>query len=225
VFDEKEVRHVLLKTGGPCGGPHGPADAGVLTALGQETPAEEKEGEAGADLDAVLAAWLMSDGYQQIAISRCAQKHSTNSAVRAFAATEVKEHAGLRKRLEALGFKPTATVGAATALNTNAKKAATASRRDLASIKQELAEQYAATQEAEMGLRRGALFNKSYVCQQLFAHYQMLDEVTVFKRHASGKLRKTLAGTEPVIENHIATLKKLLLRMGAAGTASRLGRR
>jgi predicted outer membrane protein len=196
---------------------------GALQALGQETPAPEKEGEAGADLDAVLAAWMMSDGYQQIALSRCAQKHSTTSAVRAFATAEVKEHTGLKKRLEALGFKPTATVGASQ--STNAKRAAAAARPDLAALKQELAEQYTATQEAEMGLRRGALFNKSYSCQQLFAHYQMLGEVTVFKRHASGKLRKALAEAQPVIENHIATLKKLLLRLGAAGAVSRLGKR
>jgi predicted outer membrane protein len=196
---------------------------GLLRVLGQGAAAQDSEGEAGG-LDALLAAWLMSDGYRQTDISKLAHKHCSNAAVRAFAATEVKEHANLKKRLEDLGFRPTPAVGALASPERNTAPRRTAGSPNLATLKQELAERCATTQRQEMKLRRGLLFDKSYVCQQLFTHYEMLDAFTVFKRHASPKLAKALTAAEPTIETHIATLKKLILRLNG-GSLTRSTRR
>ena len=82
-------------------------------------------------------------------------------------------------------------------------------------IDTQVGEQNAATFQREIAPLIGLAFDKAYIDDQLFEHYRMRDQVTVFRRHASPVLLPILDEAMPIIERHIATLKGLISRLEA----------
>jgi predicted outer membrane protein len=77
----------------------------------------------------------------------------------------------------------------------------------------QVGDQCIATFQREIAPLTGPAFDRAYVNDQLFAHFALLDRVTVFRRYASPVLLGVLNEAQPVIERHIATLKALMARL------------
>jgi predicted outer membrane protein len=77
----------------------------------------------------------------------------------------------------------------------------------------QVVDQEIATFQREIGALTGITFDKSYVGNQLFAHYGLSDRVTIFLKHASPAMVQVLSEALPIIERHIATLKTLMARL------------
>jgi len=85
-------------------------------------------------------------------------------------------------------------------------------------LKQEVAEQCVATARKELSQKeQGQKFDRAFTRMQLSAHQQLLDEVTVFRRHASSELRGVLDEAQPQIERHISQLKELMQELEPEG--------
>src|SRR5262249_41086812 len=69
--------------------------------------------------------------------------------------------------------------------------------------------------QREMGALPGLRFDKAFVGNQLYEHYNLFDRAVVFRRHASPAVAAVLDEARPVIERHIATLKQLIHRLDA----------
>jgi predicted outer membrane protein len=85
----------------------------------------------------------------------------------------------------------------------------------LINVDMQIGEQCVATFQREIAPLAGLAFDRAYVDNQLFAHSALLDRVVVFSRHASPVLLAVLNEAQPVIERHVATLKNLVVRLGA----------
>lgn len=178
----------------------------------------------GGRMDAALATMLMIDGYKQIEISRFAAERAQSDAVKAFATAEVKEHESLKATLQGKGQRPLVAIGQGSEAGGQAKAPAgqpepqpaaagiAGSGRgasDVLQVKNEIATLCVSTTKQQLEAMQGAELDKMYVNQQLIAHLDLLDSAQVFKRHGSEDMRATLLQAQPVIEQHIATLKQL----------------
>lgn len=85
-------------------------------------------------------------------------------------------------------------------------------------IDHEVAEQCIASAKADLGKKTGLKFDMGYVMDQYVAHMGLLDHVQVFRRHASREMVPVLEQAQPIIEQHIATLRELHEKLEAAKT-------
>jgi len=87
---------------------------------------------------------------------------------------------------------------------------------DMVALDVEVGEQCIATTKAEQQKFSGKDFDKRFIGSQLDAHYGLFDHGVVFRKHASRELAPILDNARTIIEQHIATCKKLMDKLDAA---------
>jgi predicted outer membrane protein len=86
---------------------------------------------------------------------------------------------------------------------------------DMIQVEMEVADQSTGDFQREAGALPGLRFDKAFVGNQLYEHYNLFDRAVVFRRHASPAVAAVLDEARPVIERHIATLKQFIDRLDA----------
>jgi predicted outer membrane protein len=90
---------------------------------------------------------------------------------------------------------------------------------DFASLHREMAQQCLQSSQRELGSKQGVEFDKCYVGMQIGAHQHAVDMLTVFRRHSSDQLGKTIDEGLPVVQAHLEHAKQLMKQM-ESGTPS-----
>jgi predicted outer membrane protein len=94
----------------------------------------------------------------------------------------------------------------------------------LIEINQEVGQRCVATAQRELDQKDGAEFDRCFMGMQVGAHLKMVDELSVFKNHASPNLQAILSQGLETSTQHLAHAKKLaqqLEKSSAAATAKR----
>jgi predicted outer membrane protein len=96
----------------------------------------------------------------------------------------------------------------------------------LIEINEEIGERCLATAERELEQKEGTDFDRCYIGMQVGAHLKMVDELSVFKNHASPNLQPLISQGLETSTQHLAHAKKLMQQLeksGGAATARREG--
>ena len=169
--------------------------------------------------DAHFATWMAIDGYKQIQVSKPAQEKAKDDAVKAFAKAEIEEHETLKKRLMEKGLKPivqpgqTGGGGGSGGGTGGGGANGMGTAADILMHKNEIAVQCVESTNAEGEKKEGMMFDDFYVNQQLVAHMELKDTVTVAMKHASGDMKPILTEAMGIIETHLASLKQMKQKM------------
>jgi predicted outer membrane protein len=87
---------------------------------------------------------------------------------------------------------------------------------DFVSLKRELGKQCLQSSQRELGSKQGAEFDKCYIGMQIAAHQHAVDTLTVFRRHASDPLGRTIDEGLPVVQAHLEHAKQLMKQLESA---------
>lgn len=204
-----------------------------------DRPAETRT--AARNLDYYLISCLKWENEAVISLSKLAQQRSSNREIKAFAEAASKDHAEFQSSLAEIdpsAVRPaagtsTAAPGEAGALPGRAPAREQPTERpqgqpgaarvagpvtpdQLMQIRDEVATRCLATAQRELGQKEGAEFDKAYIGMQLGAHFKMVDELTVFKSHASPRLQTVLAKGIQTAEKHLEDAKQLCKQLESA---------
>jgi len=78
------------------------------------------------------------------------------------------------------------------------------------SVHREIADQCLQSAKKELGSKEGNEFDKCYMGMQVAAHMKMLDELKVFKNHATGELQQDIESAIDTTEHHLKDAKKIM---------------
>jgi len=78
------------------------------------------------------------------------------------------------------------------------------------SVHREIAEQCLQSAKKELGSKEGNEFDKCYMGMQVAAHMKALDELKVFKNHATGQLQQDIESAIETTEHHLKDAKKIM---------------
>jgi len=199
--------------------------------------------------DRELAEALLTDNQGEVAMAQFALQKTQNEEVRQFAQKLVEDHQKMIDSLRqaGAGSGDAAAAGQASASQAgttgqarpDAGATAAADRRnsvnpgaaelragrgpaggtDFVSLKRELGQQCLQSAQRELGSKQGAEFDKCYIGMQIGAHQHAVDALTVFRRHASDQLGRTIDEGLPVVQAHLEHAKQLMKRL-ESGTPS-----
>jgi len=77
-------------------------------------------------------------------------------------------------------------------------------------VHREIADQCLQTAKKELGSKEGNEFDKCYMGMQIAAHMTVLDELKVFKNHATGQLQQDIEASIETTEHHLKDAKKIM---------------
>jgi putative membrane protein len=77
-------------------------------------------------------------------------------------------------------------------------------------IHREVADQCLQSAKKELNSKEGTEFDQCYIGMQIGAHMKMVDELTVLKHHATGKLQQELEESLDTTEAHLKEAKKIM---------------
>ena len=176
-------------------------------------------GPAAANPDPLLAAKLLIVGRTQIGKCQLAMKRLQSEEARNFAQAEIEEHQTIQARLKELGFTYPSAGGAQTTAARTQPLAADLTvgttplpqgAAPMILVEHEVADQCLATFKAVSDRREGAELDRAFIGDQLYSHYGLFDQATVFRKHASEQMQPVLEEGLPIIQRHIAALEKLM---------------
>jgi len=191
----------------------------ATTAWAQNRQPPGVAGAAAANPDPLLAAQLLIVGRKQIGKCQLAAKRLQSEEARNFAQAEIEEHQTIQARLKELGFTYPSSAGAQTTAGrvqplagdvTVGNSPLPLGAAPMILVEHEIADQCLATFKAVNDRREGADLDRAFIGDQLFAHYALFDQATVFRKHASEQMQPVLEEGLPIIQRHIATLEKLM---------------
>jgi len=88
-------------------------------------------------------------------------------------------------------------------------------------IHHEIADQCLKSLKDEFSKKEGSEFDKCYMSQQVGAHMKTIDELKVFKNHASGQLQQEIEQGIETAEGHLKEAKQILEKLdGSKGSKS-----
>jgi hypothetical protein len=90
---------------------------------------------------------------------------------------------------------------------------------DAAALARELGQQCLETHRKELEKKQGAEFDKCYVGMAIGAHAKANDEMTVFSRHASERLRAVIQEGQPIVQSHLEHAKSLCKQLDGASNS------
>ena len=216
----------------------------AATALLSQNPRTEQDPRTGKSTetttssrgDQVLAAWLVIDNENEIALSRLAQERSKSDEVKQFAKKMIDEHQQMLGKLQPLaGTTGTSGTGGTTGKNDRERsrtedgqppsgsptgsdqqpRDASGQRGDMhgqldvVQLKRELAQRCLASARKELEQKSGPEFDKCFMTMQVMAHVGAVDTLEVFKTHASGQLRQTITEALPTVQAHLEHAKTI----------------
>jgi len=80
---------------------------------------------------------------------------------------------------------------------------------DWNTIHREISDQSLASTKADLQKKTGSEFDKCYMGQQVMAHMKTLDELKVFRNHATGELRSDIDHSIQMATHHLEEAKKI----------------
>jgi putative membrane protein len=171
--------------------------------------------------DEFLATCLAVGNDNEIALSELAMQRSQNAQVKEFARKMIDDHKKMGEKLRPF------TAGDVTGegrKRTDPRTAGETARStmlggvDATALVRELGRQCLDTTRKELEKKQGADFDKCYVGMVIGAHAKMNDELTVFSRHASDRLRTAIQECQPTVQTHLEHAKTLWKQLeGKAG--------
>jgi hypothetical protein len=90
-------------------------------------------------------------------------------------------------------------------------------------IHKELADQCLSSTKEELGRYEGDAFDKAYMGQQMVAHMEMIDKLTVLRNHASSQLQQEIDKSIEMAETHLADARKIMNKEKDEGSESAAG--
>nr|AXL05479.1 hypothetical protein VT03_24070 [uncultured bacterium] len=193
--------------------------------------------------DRELAEMLLVDNQGEVAMAQFALQKTQNQEVRQFAQKLIDDHQKMIDSLRQLGAGGAAEGGQAGQAATATAGATAANDRrnsvnpgaaelqagrgptggtDCLNLKRELSQQCLQSSQRELGSKEGAEFDKCFITMQVGAHQHAVDALTVFRRHSSDQLGRTIDEGLPVVQAHLEHAKQLKkqLESGTPSTAS-----
>lgn len=195
-------------------------------------------GQRGGSADAQIASLLAMGNRNEIEISKFAQERLQNEDAREFAANMIKEHTPAMQRLQQFASQQGPARGqrdgaanasdeaegeqAPGAIDQNrpvrqrpadgAAEAGRQRRPGLAwgQVHRELADQCLESTRKALEEHKGADFDKAYLGQQIVAHMEMIDKLTVLRNHASSDLQQEIDSQLTSAKEHLDHAKKLM---------------
>jgi predicted outer membrane protein len=190
--------------------------------------------------DAQIASMLAMGNRNEIEISKFAQEHLQSDEAKEFAANMIKEHTPALQRLQQFAGQQSqggrrnreaggnAGAGAQNRREDSATEGAEGSRRSgegadnagagqsrrglaWGTIHREIADQCLESTKKMLSEHKGGLeFDKAYLGQQVVAHQEMHDKLTVLRNHASSELQQEIDSQLKSTEEHLEHVKKLM---------------
>ena len=176
--------------------------------------------------DQQLAAALHDCARNEVDLGKFAQKHAKSDDVKDFAAMVIKDHS---PQVDKMGKWAGNLVAARSDERREVRKpvadeergedrpgdrpaAATAGQRQFSwvTIHQELANQCLKTVKDELGKKEGDDFDRCFIGQQIGAHLMAIDELKVFKNHASPQLQQDIEEAIDTAEGHLKDARKIM---------------
>jgi predicted outer membrane protein len=188
--------------------------------------------------DAVLAAWLLADNENEVALARLAQERSKNEEVKAFAKQMIDDHQKIITKLQGMaaaarpmaggdrpkgapvdapGDRPTGDKPGDKPADKADRPADASGVREpgmggpfnVVQLKNELAQKCLATARRELEQKSGAEFDKCFMGMQIGAHMAAVDTIEVFRNHATGDLKQALSECLPTVKSHLEHAKTI----------------
>ncbi len=88
--------------------------------------------------------------------------------------------------------------------------------REFLQIQKEVAQQCLQSKTRELSQKEGAQFDRCYMNSQVGAHMKIADELTVYSRHASPSLQRTLQDGLQTTQQHLTMAKQIAERLDGA---------
>jgi hypothetical protein len=92
-------------------------------------------------------------------------------------------------------------------------------------IHKELGQRCLESTKKELSKHQGMDFDQAFMGQQLLAHMEMVDKLSVFKNHASPKLRQVIESELQMATNHLNEARQIMEQMKDTETTPRTARR
>ena len=167
--------------------------------------------------DGIIATWMVVGSNNVVALATLAQQRATDPEVKTLAGKLIEDHRQMLTKLQPFG----ADVGAATGTFERSKPSQPEPASfggggdgfDHAALLEELGDQCQKTSRAELESKQGAEFDRCFVNMTVVGHVQANDMLTVFQRHASGKLKTTLTDSQKVVATHMQHAKELCKKL------------
>jgi predicted outer membrane protein len=188
--------------------------------------------------DRVLAAWLIVENNNEVALSKVALERSKNEEVKQFAQKMIDDHTAFAQRLrefapgigelDSMDDRTKATTpppAGSTTEPTPTKPREDGTRRPLRDddtrpvhgggldhieLIRDLGRKCLESSKLELNPKQDAEFDQCFVGMQLMAHQQAADMLEVFQRYASPNLRQTLDAGLQTVRAHKDQAKKLM---------------
>lgn len=115
--------------------------------------------------------------------------------------------------------------GARPAADVEVRAGAAGGQLDWIAIQKELGQRCLESTKKELAKHEGMDFDQGFMGQQLMAHIEMVDKLTVFKSHASPQLRQIIESELQVATNHLNEARQIMEQMKDTETPPRTARR
>jgi predicted outer membrane protein len=86
-------------------------------------------------------------------------------------------------------------------------------------VKKQIGDRSLASTKQELSRHSGAQFDQAFMGQQLVAHMKVVDELTVYREHASGELRQIIESELQMAKAHLELARQTLDQISAGGDA------
>ena len=90
-------------------------------------------------------------------------------------------------------------------------------------IHKELADKCLTSTKKELGSYEGDDFDKAYMGQQIVAHMEMIDKLTVLRNHASSQLQQEIDKSIEMGERHLAEAREIMNKEKDQGSEGQSG--
>jgi predicted outer membrane protein len=115
--------------------------------------------------------------------------------------------------------------GARAAADVEVRAGAAGGHVDWIAIHKELGQKCLESTKKELAKHEGMDFDQAFMGQQLLAHMEMVDKLSVFKNHASPQLRQVIDSELQMATNHLNEARQIMEQMKDTETPPRTARR
>jgi predicted outer membrane protein len=167
--------------------------------------------------DAQLAACLLIDNHNEVAIARLAQQRAKSEDVKKFATQMVEDHSKFIDKLQPFAGNFAQSIGSQGQTQRGVGQDQQQQNRtgglDIVDLKRRIAQKCLESTRAELEKKEGAKFDHCYTGQQVMMHMVMLDTLEVLRDFASPELRPVLEEGIKTTEEHLKHAKDLAENM------------
>lgn len=193
--------------------------------------------QARGQMDAVLAACLIIGNHGEVQAAQFAREKAHSEDVKTFATMMIQDHGAFVNQLRELSPQAAAMVNlqagqrddqrqpeaqperraAGQPAQPGAAAAGGSFAQQMIQLKQEVGQQCLASLKKKLGEKEGADFDKAYIGTQWVMHMQMIDEMKVFKEHASPQLAEAINEGIQTAQDHMMHTERLMQKLYEGG--------